>query len=166
MMFGPVFAPLLILPGLSLAGPMFGIAILASILLLWVVFKLPEEAPEHSIVKVDFGHAQPSGGGSLIGRNSKFRPFLLFGFLACACQAAFSQILGFLIIDTMKLSVIAAQPYVALAIFIGAAAGLIAQVGFNTGGPGNLMRWGAGLGLTANALAVIGGGYWLIVASY
>lgn len=170
---GPFLAPLFVLPGVGLAGPLFSFALiaLAMLFLVWRFLpdqKTPVEAqrPRRPVVR---GAARERP----LWRDPRIIPFLIYGFLVATCQTAQAQTLAFLIIDKVGLSPVAAQGYIATAMMFGAVAGLLAQWGlirmFEMT-PRQLLRWGvavAGAGNLIVAAAPSGAnGFYVVVAGY
>ncbi len=164
---GPVISPLFILPFVGLAGPMYAYALLGLIVLVIVWRKLPSG----EVVR----QPSPSGDrGSTKGlwRDPRVRDFLLYGLLVTGSQAVNISVLGFHIIDEMAgtgLGVRQAQPFIAVAMFAGAAATLMVQWGLIPLlklQPRELMRWGAGLALLGNVISIGAPGFYGVVVGY
>lgn len=171
---GPFVAPLFVLHGskIDLAGPLFGFALLAGVMLIVVWKRLPEsryfkplepEAKAKDAVGPDGAKSVP------MWLDPRVRPFLIFGFIVAVCQTAQGQTLGFLIIDKLKLSPIEAQGYIAIAMMFGAVAGLLAQWGiirmFEMT-PRQLLRWGVGVAAVGNLIVALQPSYAAVVAGY
>ncbi len=166
---GPAVAPLFILPFLGLSGPMFAFAVIAAVMMGLVIRFLPESP--FGVISV----VQEASATDLVGkpksplRDSRLRPFLVYGFLLASCQTAQGQSLGFLIIDKLHLPPMQAQGFTAVAMMAGAVAGLLAQWGlirmFRIG-PRDLLRWGAGLAAIANLLVAFAPSYSAVVIGY
>ncbi|WP_309603996.1 MFS transporter, partial [Phenylobacterium sp.] len=109
---GPFLAPLFIYPVVGLAGPLFSFALIAAAMLFMVWRYLPEsvrktaETPEEAAAEDNAG--PPSGAGPM-WRDPRVVPFLIYGFVVATCQTAQQQTLGFLIIDKLGVSPLAAQ---------------------------------------------------------
>ncbi|HYE44833.1 MAG TPA: MFS transporter [Caulobacter sp.] len=178
---GPFLAPLLIVPFVTLAGPMFAFALLAAATLLMVRRYLPEEftAPVA-------GRAYPKATGKPAWRRARgrslliwrfisglfrlpLRPFLIYGFLVACCQTAQGYTLGFMIIDKLGVEPKAALGPTAVAMGAGALSGLLAQWGlirvFHMG-PRSLLRWGVGLAALGNVVTVFSPDYMTMVAGF
>ncbi|HEX7886684.1 MAG TPA: MFS transporter [Phenylobacterium sp.] len=170
---GPFLAPLFALPVVGQAGPLFGFALIALVMLFTVWRYLPDRKlpPEAQRPR------RPVVGGAArerpLWRDPRIRPFLVYGFIVATCQTAQTQTLAFLIMDKVGLSPLAAQGYIATAMMFGAVAGLLAQWGlirmFEMT-PRQLLRWGvavAGLGNLFVAAAPGGdNGFYVVVAGY
>jgi len=157
---GPFLAPLFILPVVTLAGPLFAFSVLAVTMLIIVWRFLPEEPVSRETRRL---------AGAGLWRDPRLLPFLIYGFLVATCQTAQGYTLGFMIIDKLKLSPIAALGYISVAMAAGAMAGLLAQWGlirmFNMG-PKVLLRWGVALACVGNLTTAFAPDYWTVVAGY
>jgi MFS family permease len=167
---GPFLAPLFILPFVGLAGPMFGFALLAGVMLLVVWKQLPESqrmplAPPAPAVSADGKAAKEKP----MWRDPRVTPFLIYGFIVAVCQTAQGQTLGFLIIDKLQLSPMQAQGFIAIAMMFGAVAGLLAQWGiirmFEMT-PRQLLRWGVAVAALGNVIVAMQPTYSAVVAGY
>ncbi len=168
---GPLLAPLFVLPGVGLAGPMFAFAILAGVMLVVVHRGLPETPKSRS------GERPPRrrlelpwrGESAALWRDPRLKPFLIYGFLVASCQTAQTQTLGFLIIDKLGLPPTQAQGYITLAMAAGAVAGLLAQWGlirmFRMG-PRELMRWGVAAAAVGNIVVAFAPDYAAVAIGY
>jgi MFS family permease len=166
---GPLLAPLFVLPGVGLAGPMFAFAVIAGLMML-VVHRGLAETPRTGNVELAprrrLGFPRLSGG---LWRDPRLKPFLIFGFLVAACQTAQTQTLGFLIIDKLGLPPVQAQGYITLAMAAGAVAGLLAQWGLIrmfAMGPRELMRWGVGVAALGNVIVAFSPDYVAVAIGY
>lgn len=166
---GPLLAPLFVLPGVGLAGPMFAFAVIAGLMML-VVHRGLAETPRTGNVELAprrrLGFPKLSGG---LWRDPRLKPFLIFGFLVAACQTAQTQTLGFLIIDKLGLPPVQAQGYITLAMAAGAVAGLLAQWGLIrmfAMGPRELMRWGVGVAALGNVIVAFSPDYVAVAIGY
>lgn len=172
---GPFIAPLFVLHGtpIDLAGPLFGFAVVAAVMLFVVWKKLPESqhmpvAPVRAARGVEPG---VRGGvkEKPMWRDPRITPFLIYGFIVAVCQTAQGQTLGFLIIDKLKLDPLAAQGYIAIAMMFGAVAGLLAQWGiirmFEMT-PRQLLRWGVAVAAFGNVIVALQPTYAAVVAGY
>jgi MFS family permease len=166
---GPPLAPLFVLPIVGLAGPMFGFAALALIVLVCVWKGLPEVWPPPHRRNALPNTTGPAVKAKPLWRDSRITPFLVYGLLVSACQTAQYQTLGFIIIDKLGLPPLQAQSYTAIAMMAGAIAGLFAQWGliriFRMG-PRHLLRWGAGLAAVANLLVAFSPDYRSVVIGF
>ncbi|PHY21196.1 MFS transporter [Caulobacter sp. BP25] len=168
---GPLLAPLFVLPGVGLAGPMFAFALIAAIMLVVVHRGLPETfKPGRGDTPPRRRAALPwRGEGAALWRDPRLKPFLIYGFLVAACQTAQTQTLGFLIIDKLGLPPVKAQSFITLAMAAGAVAGLLAQWGlirmFRMG-PRELLRWGAAAAVLGNVVVALAPDYAGVAIGY
>jgi MFS family permease len=176
---GPFVAPLLVLPIVGLAGPMFGFAAIAFFVMVMVWRYLPEAkggllAPPGSADGVTpepsrYERGASSGKGPSLWRDPRLAPFLIYGFLVASAQTVNGQTLGFLIIDKLSLPPLKAQQFIAACMGAGAISGLLAQWGlirmFRMQ-PRHLIRWGAGLAALANLVIALAPTYAGVVAGY
>ena len=171
---GPALGSRLVAP-FGFSGPMFVFAALAGVVLLTVRRLLPDDDPTHA---ARGGHgasaSMPTIGGGATGasaiaagegrparlsvRDSRVRPFMLFGFLIGNLQAATGQALGFLIIDRTGLSPKEAQLLIGHVFMVGAGATLLAQWGLIRMldlRPRQLVAWGAALAAVGTAAIAV-----------
>jgi MFS family permease len=178
---GPAIAPIFILPGVGLAGPMFAFALIALAVVIALQRGLPDDSPEAGGEGREGRGAEasmPSIGGMSTGANAvnaeettatgtrermkvgdpRIRPFMIFGFAAGSLQAATGQAIGFFIIDRMApgmgLTGAAATQLISIAFMAGAGATLLAQWGIIRLlklSPSQLMRWGTLLAAAGTA---------------
>jgi MFS family permease len=165
---GPFIAPLLVLPFVGLSGPLFGVALVGLAMLLVVVRYLPESERREIVLEAPTD-GDASGKPPPMWRDMRLRPFLIYGFLVSVCQTVQSQTLGFLIIDKLHLSPLAAQRSIAVAMMFGAVAGLTGQWGliriFRMT-PRQLLRWGVALAAVGNLLVAFSPAYWVLVLGF
>lgn len=165
---GPFLAPVFIYPVVGLAGPLFTFALIAAIMLFVVWRYLPESvrrpadvAPEETV--------RAATGQTPMWRDRRVIPFLVYGFIVATCQTAQQQTLGFLIIDKLGVSPLAAQRPIAIAMMFGAMAGLLAQWGiirmFEMT-PRQLLRWGVACAAGGNLMVALAHDYSTVVAGY
>jgi len=163
---GPLFAPLLILPVVGLAGPLFGFTAIAAVML-FVVWRFLPEVP---VTPPQDDVAEPAGGkGTPLWRDPRVTPFLVYGFITAVCQTSQTQSLGFLIIDKLQVTPTKAQGFIAVAMMFGAVAGLLAQWGLIrmfAMSPRHLLIWGAGLAAGGNLVVAFSPNYVVVVAGF
>lgn len=164
---GPTLAPLFVLPLVGLAGPMYAFAAMGVVALVVVWRRLPSG----DVVRIP----SPSGHrdeGRTLWKDTRVRDYLLYGLLLTGAQAINISVLGFHVIDEMAATGTAQEashPFIALAMFAGAAATLLAQWGVIPMlklQPRDLIRWGAGLALAGNVLSIAAPGYYGVVLGY
>ena len=165
---GPFVAPLFTLPIVGLAGPLFGFAAIAGVMLFIVWRYLPESSRMPAKVSRAEERAATKAAGP-VWKDRRVQPFLIYGFIVAVSQTAQAQTLGFLIIDKLQLSPIAAQGFIAIAMMFGAVAGLLAQWGiirmFEMN-PRQLLRWGVAAAAAGNLLVAVSPNYWSVVVGY
>ncbi|PZO01400.1 MAG: MFS transporter [Alphaproteobacteria bacterium] len=165
---GPVLSSLFILPIVVLAGPMYAFALMGAVVLAIVWLKLPSG----DVVRIPSPSGQRSDAGKGLWKDRRVRDFLLYGLFVTGAQAVNISVLGFHIIDEMAetgTGLTQAQPFIAVAMFAGAAATLMVQWGLIPLlklQPGPLMRWGAGLALAGNVISIAAPGYYGVVVGY
>lgn len=160
---GPAIAPLFVLPFVSLSGPMFAFAVGALAMVVVAARQLPATPPK--------GHAAGAdeGGGLASLSDPRLIPYLIYAFLVATCQTAQGQTLGFVVIDRLHLSPMAAQGFTAVALMAGAVAGLLAQwglIGMFRMSPRSLLRWGVALAAIANLIIAVAPSYSAVVMGY
>ncbi|MFN5618995.1 MAG: MFS transporter [Brevundimonas sp.] len=161
---GPALAPVFILPFVGLAGPLYAFAALGAIVLVLVWRLLPSGGVER----------QPSTGQAHKGlwKDLRLRDFLLYGLLLTGAQAVNIGVIGFHVIDELAaegLGLDAAQPFIGLALFAGAAMTLMVQWGLIPLlrlEPRAMMRWGAGLALVGNGVSALATDFHSVVVGY
>ena len=171
--FGPFLAPYFVYPVIGIAGPLFTFAAIAAVMLIVVWRFLPESRRNAASATEDA--ADGAGAGAApekvlpIWRDRRILPFAIFGFVVATCQTAQQQTLGFLVIDKLGVSPLAAKDSIAMAMAFGAVAGLLAQWGlirmFRMT-PRQLLRWGVGCAAAGNLLVALQPDYRTVVAGY
>lgn len=163
---GPALAPFMVLPVVGLAGPLYGFALIAAV----VLFIAWRRLPSGDVVRIP--SPGPRDGRSGLWKDRRVRDYLVFALVITSAQAINISVLGFHIIDELAatgLSVRDAQPMIGVAMLAGAAATLMAQWGlipmFRMQAA-DLMRWGAGLALVGNLMSLLAPGYSGVVIGY
>lgn len=165
---GPTLAPLFVLPIVGLAGPMYAFAAMGLVALVVVWRKLPSG----DVVRTPSASGRRDDAGKGLWKDPRVRDYLLYGLLVTGAQAINISVLGFHIIDELASTGIAQEAshhFIALAMFAGAAATLLAQWGLIPMlklEPRDLMRWGAALALAGNVLSIASPGYYGVVVGY
>ena len=165
---GPTLAPLFVLPLIGLAGPMYAFAAMGAVALI-VVWRM---LPSGEVTRIPSSSGKRDASGKGLWKDPRVRDYLLYGLLITGAQAVNISVLGFHIIDELAATGTAQQdshPFIALAMFAGAAATLLAQWGLIPLlklQPRDLMRWGAGLALAGNLLSIASPGYYGVVVGY
>ena len=166
---GPFLAPVFIYPAVGLAGPLFTFALIAAAMLVLVWRYLPESRGRPNAVEDEPALPQRDGKPAPVWRDPRVIPFLVYGFIVATCQTAQQQTLGFLIIDKLGVSPLAAQHPIAIAMAFGAVAGLLAQWGiirmFQMT-PRQLLRWGVACAAAGNLMVALAHDYSTVVAGY
>ncbi|HXA40395.1 MAG TPA: MFS transporter [Phenylobacterium sp.] len=169
--FGPWLAPYFIYPVVGLAGPLFTFAAIAAAML-FVVWRFLPESPRRAETPEEAAEAaaeQTVEKARPMWRDPRVMPFALYGFVVATCQTAQQQTIGFLVIDKLGVSPLAAKESIATAMAFGALAGLLAQWGlirmFEMT-PKQLLRWGVVCGAVGNLLVAIAPDYHTVVAGY
>ncbi len=121
---GPALAPFFVLAPFGLSGPLFAFALFALATAIAVYKYLPNDPPHYAHREVQ---SEPSA--ALSWDDPRIRRTLIFCFILGTAQAAIGQTLGFLIMDRLQLTPMAALGYVGTAMMAGAAATLLAQWG-------------------------------------
>lgn len=162
---GPALAPLFILPFVGLAGPLYAFAALGAIVLVLVWRLLPSGGVERQPVTSAATHKG-------LWKDPRLRDFLLYGLLLTGAQAVNIGVIGFHVIDELAaegLGLDAAQPFIGLALFAGAAMTLMVQWGLIPLlrlEPRAMMRWGGGLALVGNGVSALATDYHGVVVGY
>src|SRR5690606_16846990 len=168
---GPFLAPLFILPVVGLAGPLYGFAVLAAVMLVLILKVLPSaDGPAPASANVEVAEAEPKAEAKgPLWRDPRVKPFLVYGFLTAVSQTVLSQTLAFLIMDQLDMSPAKAQGFIAVAMMFGAVAGLLAQWGlirmFDMT-PRQLLRWGVAVAAAGTLLVAIAPNYWTVVVGF
>ncbi|HLZ75281.1 MFS transporter [Phenylobacterium sp.] len=165
---GPFIAPYFIYPVVGVAGPLFTFAGIVAAMFVVVWRLLPEsrrrpEAAEEEAEEAVTEKQRP------MWRDPRVVPFALYGFVVATCQTAQQQTLGFLVIDKLGVTPLEAKGQIAIAMMMGALAGLFAQWGiirmFQMT-PKQLLRWGVVCGVAGNLLVAIAPDFNMVVAGY
>lgn len=166
--FGPWFAPYFIYPGVGVAGPLFTFAGFAAVML-FVVWRFLPESRRRPEVLIERAEEDIVEKQRPMWRDRRVIPFALYGFVVATCQTAQQQTIGFLVIDKLGVSPLAAKDSIAMAMAFGAIAGLLAQWGlirmFEMT-PKSLLRWGVICGAAGNLLVALAPDYHTVVAGY
>lgn len=167
---GPVLAPFLIFPFVGFSGPMLVFAVLSAGAALLVSVNL-HEGPRiaHEPAPVLGDPPAPDHPKLPFWRDGRIMPFVIIGIATGVAQGALGQMIPFLIIDTVGGDLMAAQHSIAIALIVGAIAGLIGQWGliriFRMK-PNHLMMWGCGVALAGNLVILGANTFPMIVAGF
>jgi MFS family permease len=162
---GPAAAPLLIFTAAGLAGPVLLAGILAFVTLVLLARDLPDDRPTDAV------RATPAEKGAqwAVWRDPGVRPFMVYCVLLSICQIGNLQVLGFHLIDTLKIEPIKAQPFAGFAMMAGAAAALGVQLVLIPAlklAPARLLRLAPLLAIAGNLLMAVAPNYWVIAVSF
>jgi len=159
---GPGIAPFLILPWAGLAGPQIAFTLIGGAILAAVSWRLPSKSSGCMAAA-----ARPRNLQVL--RQSSVWPFVAYLAVMSGCQAASLQMLGFVVIDRLRLGPIEAQPLAGGAMTAGAIAAVAVQLGIMRRirvRPPVLMLTGSLLVVLGNVLMAWGGTYVLVVLAF
>jgi predicted MFS family arabinose efflux permease len=177
---GPAVAPLFIFPPLGLAGPLIVFALIGMAVLAAVVLGLPDDTPKAAVrgQVADY----PSIGGAaasspargdersaLTWRDPRVFPWHMIGIVGGHGHAALLGVIGFLVIDRLRLPVADAQHMIAIVLIAGAAASLIAQwmliplLGLS---PRGLVAWGSLVAAGGTVATGLAGGIYGVAMSF
>ena len=160
---GPGIAPLLVLPWIGLAGPLVAFALVGCAVLVAVVAKLPRSEPP-----VCAANALRKGSWHTLRRGSVL-PYVAYLAVLSGCQAASLQMLGFVVIDRLRLGPLEAQPFAGIAMMLGAAAAVAVQLGIMRRirvAPSRLMVAGSVLTVAGYVVMALAPSYALVVLAY
>src|SRR4029077_20910570 len=161
--------PYFIYPVVGLAGPLFTFAAIAAAMLFVVWRFLPESRQRGTVQDARPSRVEAAEKALPMWRDPRVVPFALYGFVVATCQTAQQQTIGFLVIDKLGVSPLAAKDSIAMAMAFGAVAGLLAQWGlirmFQMT-PRQLLRWGVACAAAGNLLVALQPDYLTVVAGY
>jgi MFS family permease len=156
---GPAIAPLFVFPPLDLAAPLIVFAGIGMIVLAGIVLRLPDDTPRNpargplvaypAIGGGEVGDAPedvPAAPEKLRWRDPRVLPWTLMGLIGGHGQAILLTVIGFLVIDRLKVPLSDAQHWIAIVLIAGALASLLAQWGLipKLGlSPRQLVIWGS-----------------------
>ena len=143
--FGPAVAPLFVLPLVGLAGPLFAFALIALCVVAAIILWLPNDRygrrVGHGAAMSYPSMATPPTGASVVAATSprrakrlkwtdaRIRPWIVAGVIAGHAQAAALTVLGFFVIDRLKLAPSGSEGPISIVMMAGAGATLGAQWG-------------------------------------
>ena len=176
-------APLFVLPGVGLPGPLFAFAIIGAATFVAILAWLPDDSKPRHGRRAGRGAAMsypsiasPVTGASVIAAtspnnaapvkwsDSRIRRWVVAGVVSGHAQAASLTCIGFFVIDRLGIAPSGSEGPIAMVMMAGAAAGLAAQWGLIPKlrlGPRALLLWGTliaavGLGLIVVASDLYG----------
>lgn len=157
---GPALAPLMLFPGLGMAGPCIAFAVIGLAVLIALRLGLPDDSPGWEARGQPVSEPQGQGPEALghdalaqkdavrlSWREARIAPWIASMALGVHAQATITGVTGFLVIDRLALrgDPEAAAGYVALVMMAGALATLVAQWGLIPNlhlGPRKASLWG------------------------
>jgi predicted MFS family arabinose efflux permease len=177
---GPAVAPLFIFQPLGLAGPLIVFALIGMLVLAAVVTMLPDDTPQAAVRGrvVDYpsigGAAASAAGrdeeaGPLTWRDRRVFRWHMAGIVGGHGHAALLGVIGFLVIDRLRLPLEDAQHMIAIVLIAGAAASLIAQwmlipmLGLS---PRGLVGWGSLVSAAGTVLTGFAAGIYAVTMSF
>jgi MFS family permease len=153
---GPALAPFLILPAIGLAGPQAIFAVVGTCIFVAATLGLRAKPVKHMAVR-------PAALPKLqVLREASVWPFVAYLAVLSGCQAANLQMIGFVVIDTIHLSPVAAQPYSGFVLMAGATTAVTIQLGilrFVRIAPPRMMIGGIGLVILGNIVMAVAASY-------
>jgi len=177
---GPAIAPLFIFPPLGLSAPLFAFAIIAALVLVLVVLRLPDDTPRNPARGSIVAYPTIGGGGSeaapeesvpsaLSWRDPRVLHWHLIGVAGGHGHAILLGVIGFLVIDRLALPLDHAQQWIAIVLMAGAAAALFAQwwliphLGLT---PRQLVLWGSLVAAGGAAVTGLAQGVYLLTIGF
>lgn len=178
---GPALAPLFIFRPLGLSGPLIVFALIGAAVLTALILRLPDDTPKNPARGriVEYPSIGASGSADLDreGRGSaKLRwldprvlPWSVAGIVGGHGYAALLGVIGFLVIDRLKLPPDHAQQPIALVLIAGAVATLAAQwwlipqLGLS---PRSLVFWGSIVAALGSAITGLANGVYGLTMSF
>ncbi|HEX8193091.1 MAG TPA: MFS transporter [Allosphingosinicella sp.] len=177
---GPAIAPLFIFEPLGLAGPLIVFALIGAAVLAAVALHLPDDTPGAAVRTRPADY--PSFGAAAAGearrgdeappltwRDRRVLPWHMIGIVGGHGQAALLGVVGFLVIDRLRLGIEEAQHMIAIVLIAGAAASLIAQwmliplLGLS---PRALVGWGSLVAAAGTAATGVATGIYELVMAF
>jgi len=169
---GPAIAPLFVVAPLGLSAPLFAFALIAAIVLVLIVLRLPDDTPRNPARGQIVAYPAIGGAGSeaapeesepstLRWRDPRVLPWHMIGIVGGHGHAVLLGVIGFLVIDRLNLPLDHAQQWIAIVLMAGAGASLLAQwwlipqLGLS---PRQLVIWGSILAAAGAAQTGLAGG--------
>jgi len=177
---GPAIAPLFIVPPLGLSAPLFAFALIAAVVLVLVILRLPDDTPKNpargSIIAypaIGGAGAEPAPDESipsaLSWRDPRVLPWHMIGIVGGHGHAVLLGVIGFLVIDRLALPLDQAQQWIAIVLMAGAAASLFAQwwvipqLGLS---PRQLVLWGSLIAAAGAAITGLAQGVYALTIGF
>jgi len=169
---GPAIAPLFIFPPLGLSAPLIVFAGVGAIVLAGVVLRLPDDTPKSAargpiVAYPSIGGGDPAPSGEADGpirlrwRDPRVLPWHIIGLVGGHGQAILLGVIGFLVIDRLRLPLSEAQHWIAIVLMAGAGASLLAQWGLIPKldlNPRQLVIWGSLVAAAGSAVTGLADG--------
>lgn len=176
---GPAIAPLFIFPPLGLSAPLFAFALIAAVVLALIALRLPDDTPKNPargpiVAYPAIGAAaevapEENVPAALSWRDSRVLPWHMIGIVGGHGHAVVLGVIGFLVIDRLRLPLDHAQQWIAIVMMAGAAASLFAQwwlipqLGL---GPRQLVVWGSIVAAIGSAATGLGEGLYMLTLGF
>jgi MFS family permease len=187
--FGPALAPLFVLPGIGLPGPLFAFAIIGAATFAAILAWLPDDSRPGAGRRSGRGAAMsypsiasPVTGASVVAatsssstappvkwRDSRIRRWVIAGVVSGHAQAASLTCIGFFVIDRLGIAPAGSEGPISIVMMGGAAAGLAAQWGLipKLGmGPRALVLWGTLIAAIGLAIIILAGDLYGLVLGF
>ena len=174
---GPAVAPMFVLPGIGLPGPLFAFALIGAATFAAIFAWLPDDSKPRHGRRAGRGAAMsypsiasPVTGASVVAatsphsaapvkwRDGRIRRWVIAGVASGHAQAASLTCIGFYVIDRLGIAPSGSEGPISIVMIAGAAAGLAAQWGLipKLGlGPRALLLWGAMIGAVGLGIIVV-----------
>ena len=185
---GPAIAPLFVLPGIGLPGPLFAFAIIGTVTFAAILAWLPDDGKPRHGRRAGRGaamsypsSASPVTGASVVAATSphstapvrwsdpRIRQWVIAGVASGHAQAASLTCIGFYVIDRLGIAPSGSEGPISIVMMSGAAAGLAAQWGLipKLGlGPRALLLWGTLIAAVGLAIIVVAGDLYGLVLGF
>jgi MFS family permease len=177
---GPAIAPLFIFPPLGLSAPLFAFALIAGVVLALLAARLPDDAPKGPARGAIVAYPAIGGAGAeaapdeavpsaLSWRDPRVLPWHLIGIIGGHGHAVLLGVIGFLVIDRLRLPLDHAQQWIAIVLMAGAAASLFAQwwlIPRLALSPRRLVLWGSLVAAGGSAVTGLGQGVYTLTLGF
>ena len=177
---GPAIAPLFIFPPLGLSAPLFAFALIAAVVLALVALRLPDDTPKRAARGAIVAYPAIGGAGAeaapeedvpaqLAWRDPRVLPWHMIGIIGGHGHAVLLGVIGFLVIDRLRLPLDHAQQWIAIVLMAGAAASLFAQwwlIPQLALSPRQLVLWGALVAAGGSAVTGLAQGVYALTIGF